>query len=57
MASILDDIEVILHDGDLEVFRRWIEAKLESKDKQITHLLHKIQKLETEILILGINYE
>ena len=52
MASILDDIEVILSDGDLEVFRRWVEAKLESKDKQIAHLLHRIQKLENEIDIL-----
>ena len=49
MASILDDIEVILADGDLEVFRRWVEAKFESKDKQIAHLLHRIQKLETEV--------
>ena len=52
MASILDDIEVILSDGDLEVFRRWVEAKLESKDKQIAHLLHRIQKLEDKINIL-----
>jgi hypothetical protein len=49
MASILDDIEVILSDGDLEVFRRWVEAKLESKDKQITHLLHRIQNLESRL--------
>ena len=52
MASILDDIDVILADGDLEIFRRWVEAKLESKDKQIAHLLHRVQKLETEIDIL-----
>ena len=45
MASVLDDIDVILADGDLEVFRRWVEAKLESKDRQIAHLLHRIQKL------------
>lgn len=49
MASILDDIEVILSDGDLEVFRRWVEAKLESKDKQIAHLLHRIQNLENRV--------
>ena len=49
MASILDDIEVILADGDLEVFRRWVEAKLESKDKQIAHLLHRIQNLESRL--------
>lgn len=49
MASILDDIEVILSDGDLEVFRRWVEAKLESKDNQITHLFRKIQNLESRL--------
>ena len=53
MASLLDDIDVILADGDLEVFRRWVEAKLESKDKQIAHLLRRIQKLEAEIDILN----
>lgn len=52
MASILDNIDVILADGDLEVFRRWVEAELESKDKQIAHLLHRIQKIEKEIDIL-----
>ena len=52
MASILDDIDVTLAAGDLEVFRQWVEAKLESKDKQIAHLLHRIQKLENEIDIL-----
>lgn len=52
MASVLDDIDVILADGDLEVFRQWVEAKLESKDKQIAHLLHRIQNLEKEIDIL-----
>ena len=52
MASILDDIEVILSDGDLEVFRRWVEVKLESKDKQIAQLLQRIQNLEREIDIL-----
>ena len=46
MSSVLEDINVTLADGDLEVFRRWVEAKLESKDKQIAHLLHRIQKLE-----------
>ena len=53
MSSLLDDIDVILADGDLEVFKRWVEAKLESKDKQIAHLLHRIQKLEAEIDILN----
>ena len=52
MTSILDDIDVTLADGDLEVFKRWVEAKLESKDKQIAHLLHRIQELEKEIDIL-----
>jgi uncharacterized protein Yka (UPF0111/DUF47 family) len=52
MASVLDDIDVILADGDLEVFRQWVEAKLESKDKQIAHLLHRIQKLEDKVDIL-----
>ena len=53
MSSVLDDIDVTLNNGDLEVFRQWVEAKLESKDKQIAHLLHRIQKLETEIDILN----
>jgi predicted transcriptional regulator len=53
MTSVLDNIEVTLNNGDLEVFRQWVEAKLESKDRQITHLLHRIQKLETEIDILN----
>ena len=53
MASILDDINVTLSDGDLEVFRQWVEAKLESKDKQIKHLLNRIQKLEKDIDILN----
>ena len=53
MTSILDDIDVTLNNGDLEVFRQWVEAKLESKDKQIAHLLHRIQNLETEIDILN----
>ena len=57
MASILDDIDVILADGDLEVFRQWVEAKFESKDKQIAHLLHRIQKLENEINILECKIE
>ena len=52
MASVLDNVDVILASGDLEVFRQWIEAKLESKDKQIAHLLHRIQNLEKEIDIL-----
>ena len=52
MASALDDIDVILADGDLEVFRRWVEAKFESKDKQIAHLLHRIRNLESNINIL-----
>ena len=53
MTSLLDDIDVILADGDLEVFKRWVEAKFVSKDKQIAHLLHRIQKLEAEIDILN----
>lgn len=57
MASVLDDIDVILADGDLEVFRRWVEAKLESKDKQIAHLLHRIQKLEGRLDILDCKIE
>ena len=52
MSSVLDDINVTLANGDLEVFRQWVEAKLESKDKQIAHLLHRIQNLEKEIDIL-----
>ena len=52
MASILDDTDIILADGDLEVFRQWVEAKLESKDRQITHLLHRIQKLEDQCTLL-----
>lgn len=52
MASVLDNVDVILANGDLEVFRQWIEAKLEIKDRQITHLLHRIQNLEKEIDIL-----
>ena len=52
MSSLLDDIDITLANGDLEVFRQWVEAKLESKDKQIAHLLHRIQKLEAEIDIL-----
>lgn len=57
MASVLDDIDVILADGDLEVFRQWVEAKLESKDKQIAHLLHRIQKLEGNLDILECKIE
>lgn len=57
MTSILDDIDVTLADGDLEVFRQWVEAKLESKDKQIAHLLHRIQNLEKEIDILECKVE
>ena len=49
MASVLDDIDVILADGDLEVFRQWVEAKLELKDRQIAHLLHRIQTLEYKL--------
>ena len=52
MVSVLDDIDVTLNNGDLEVFRQWVEAKLESKDKQIAHLLHRIQNLEVKINIL-----
>ena len=52
MTSVLDDIDIILANGDLEVFRQWVEAKFESKDKQIAHLLHRIQNLEKEIDIL-----
>ena len=57
MASILDDIDVTLNNGDLEVFRQWVEAKLESKDKQIAHLLHRIQKLESKLDILECKVE
>lgn len=53
MSSLLDDIDITLANGDLEVFRQWVETKLESKDKQIAHLLHRIQKLEAEIDILN----
>ena len=49
MASVLEDIDVTLTNGDLEVFRQWVEAKLESKDKQIAQLLQRIQNLEMEI--------
>ena len=52
MASVLDNVDVILANGDLEVFRQWVEAKLESKDKQIAHLLHRIQNLESKLDIL-----
>ena len=52
MASILDDTDVILANGDLEVFRQWVEAKFESKDRQISHLLHRIQKLEDQCTLL-----
>lgn len=51
MASVLDDIDDTLANGDLEVFRRWVEAKFESKDKQIAHLLHRIQNLEKRLNI------
>ena len=53
MSSLLDDIDITLANGDLEVFRQWVEAKLESKDKQIDHLLHRIQKLEAEFDLLN----
>ena len=52
MASVLDNVDVILADGDLEVFRQWVEAKFESKDRQISHLLHRIQKLEDQCTLL-----
>ena len=52
MASVLDNVDVILANGDLEVFRQWIEVKLELKDRQITHLLHRIQKLEDRCILL-----
>ena len=52
MASVLDDIDVILATGDLEVFRQWVEAKFESKDRQINHLLNRIQKLEDRCTLL-----
>lgn len=55
MASILDDAEITLSNGDLEIFRQWVETKLESKDKLIAQLLLRIQKLETEIDILKCN--
>lgn len=57
MASVLDDIDVTLMNGDLEVFKQWVEAKLESKDKQIAHLLRRIQNLEKEIDILECKVE
>ena len=57
MASILDDIDVILANGDLEVFRQWVEAKLESKDKQIAHLLHRIQNIKKKLDILECKIE
>lgn len=52
MSSLLDDIDVTLTNGDLEVFKILVEAKLKSKDEQIKHLLHRIQKLEDKIDIL-----
>lgn len=52
MSSILDDIEVTFHSGDVEALMIWVETKLESKDKQIAHLLHRIQNLEKEVDIL-----
>ena len=52
MSSVLEDIDITLADGDLEVFRRWVETKLESKDKQIKHLLNRIQKLEDDVSVL-----
>ena len=57
MSSVLDDIDVTLMNGDLEVFKQWVEAKLESKDKQIAHLLRRIQNLEKEIDILECKVE
>lgn len=57
MSSVLEDINVTLANGDLEVFRQWVEAKLESKDKQIAHLLHRIQKLEGNLDILECKIE
>jgi predicted transcriptional regulator len=52
MTSILDDIDITLANGDLEVFKQWVEAKLESKDRQIKHLLNRIQKLEDQCTLL-----
>ena len=49
MSSILDNIEETFHSGDVEALKMWVEAKLESKDKQIAHLLHKIQALEYKL--------
>lgn len=49
MSSILDDIEETFHSGDVEALKMWVEAKLESKAKQIAHLLHKIQNLESRL--------
>lgn len=52
MSSVLDDIDVTLMNGDLEVFKQWITEKLKSRDRQIAHLLHRIQKLEDKVDIL-----
>ena len=52
MASVLDDIDVTLMNGDLEIFKQWIEEKLKSKDRQIARLLCRIQKLEDKVDIL-----
>ena len=49
MSSILDNIEETFHSGDVEALKMWVEAKLESKDKQIAHLLHRIQNLESRL--------
>lgn len=57
MSSILDDIEVILANGDIEVFKQWVEAKFESKDRQIAHLLHRIQNIEKTLDILECKIE
>jgi hypothetical protein len=57
MASVLDDIDVTLMNGDLEIFRQWVEEKLQSKDRQIAHLLHRIQKLEGNLDILECKIE
>lgn len=56
MGSVLDDVDVILANGDLEVFKRWVEdefkAQLESKNRQVKYLLNRIQELEYKIDVL-----
>lgn len=49
MSSILDNIEETFHSGDVEALKMWVEAKLESKDKQIAYLLRRVQDLESDV--------